>query len=324
MILTFTPNPATDITLSAKAELQRGKVQRLSAVTTVAGGKGINVSHAISLAGQDTLALFPAGHNDPFLALMEEARIPYKALTVGGQVRSNIAVTEPDGITTKLNGPGAKMDNVTQAELEYEFMTTVGQLNPEWVVLAGSLPPGVDTFWYVSLIHALRVANPETKIALDTSDEPMQALGKSFETTSPTIIKPNGIELGQLVGVDGSEIEARAKTGDYAPVVAAAELARKRGVADVLVTLGSAGAVLVTAAGAWIAEAPPAKVVSTVGAGDSALAGYLMAQMRGEEPAECLRHAVAYGTVAASLPGTTIPTPDLLDLLRTRVTPFTS
>ena len=76
-----------------------------------------------------------------------------------------------------------------------------------------------------------------------------------------------------------------------------------------LATLGGDGAVLVTADGAWHATPPPTTVVSTVGAGDSSLFGYLLGDLRGQGPAERLALAVAYGSAAAGLPGTTIPQP---------------
>jgi 1-phosphofructokinase len=82
-----------------------------------------------------------------------------------------------------------------------------------------------------------------------------------------------------------------------------------RGVETVLATLGPHGAVLVTAAGAWHATPPPTSVVSTVGAGDSSLFGYLLGDIRRRTPAQRLALAVAYGSAAAGLPGTTIPHP---------------
>jgi 1-phosphofructokinase len=75
----------------------------------------------------------------------------------------------------------------------------------------------------------------------------------------------------------------------------------------VLATLGSKGAVLATPAGSWFAAHAPITARSTVGAGDSSLAGYLLAHSRGGTAPDCLRQAVAYGTAAAALPGTTLP-----------------
>jgi 1-phosphofructokinase len=77
----------------------------------------------------------------------------------------------------------------------------------------------------------------------------------------------------------------------------------------VLVTLGAHGAVLVDATGAWHAAPPPTTVVSTVGAGDSSLFGYLLGDVSGRSPDQRLALAVAYGSAAAGLPGTTMPHP---------------
>ena len=104
-------------------------------------------------------------------------------------------------------------------------------------------------------------------------------------------------------------LEEGALRGDYGPVVDAARLLVGLGLGAVMVTLGPAGAVLVTADGAWHATAPEVPVVSTVGAGDSSVAGYILADVNGGDEAERLSTAMAYGSAAASLPGTTLPTP---------------
>ena len=87
-----------------------------------------------------------------------------------------------------------------------------------------------------------------------------------------------------------------------------------RGVGAVLATLGAAGAVLVDQTGSWMASPPPIAPLSTVGAGDSSLAGYLRAEVTGAPPAQRLQMAVAYGGAAAALPGTALPSPDQIDL----------
>ncbi|MCZ9308496.1 1-phosphofructokinase family hexose kinase [Corynebacterium uberis] len=320
MILTFTPNPSVDATLSLDQPLAPGQVHRLRSVTRVAGGKGINVSHATALAGHPTVAVFPAADHDPFLALAEEAMIPTHPVTMDGVIRMNTTVTEPDGTTTKLNGPGPHVSAELQATLERTLIDVATRTDAQWIVLAGSLPPGPDAQWYAHLVAQLRAQCPALRIAVDTSDAPMIELGRHFEHAAPHLIKPNGLELGQLVGADGQGLEDAAAAGDFQPVVAAARTAVERGVETVLVTLGGAGAVLVTAEGAWKATPPPIEVVSTVGAGDSSLTGYLLAQIAGAEPAERLRNAVAYGSAATALPGTTLPRPEQLDHARTTVT----
>ena len=108
----------------------------------------------------------------------------------------------------------------------------------------------------------------------------------------------------------GTTQKTRARSPIMEAVHEAAADLHRRGVGDVLVTLGGAGAVLATKEGVWYSPSPPAEVISTVGAGDSATAGYLIARAQGLGPAQRLAYAVAYGSAAVSLPGTTIPTPD--------------
>ena len=122
---------------------------------------------------------------------------------------------------------------------------------------------------------------------------------------APDLLKPNAEELASVTGTDAGQLET-----DPGVAAKAARTLVDRGVGAVLATLGSRGAVLVDADGAWYAPAPPTTVVSTVGAGDCTLFGYLLAEQRGLSAPERLALAVAYGSAAAGLPGTTIPGPD--------------
>jgi len=147
----------------------------------------------------------------------------------------------------------------------------------------------------------------------------MRAIAMQLATAAPDLIKPNGFELGQLTGQDGLPLERAAAAGDYSPVVEAARDVVGRGIKEVLVTLGGAGAVLVNAEGAWAATPPPVTVKSTVGAGDAALAGYLLGRTQGQGPAFSLALSVTYGTAAAAKPGTQFPRPEELDTAHTSI-----
>jgi len=145
------------------------------------------------------------------------------------------------------------------------------------------------------------------RVAVDTSDAPLRSLVDALPASAPDLMKPNGEELASFTGGDADKLES--------DPLAAAEAARQlidRGVGAVLATLGGNGAVLVTPEGAWHATPPPTTVVSTVGAGDSSLFGYLLGDIRGLPAPERLALAVAYGSAAAGLPGTTIPRPSQL------------
>jgi 1-phosphofructokinase len=300
VIVTLTPNPSIDRTVTLAGELHRGAVLRAESVTSQGGGKGVNISRAAVAADVRTIAVLPAEADDTFVLDLLRDGIDCRPERPAGPVRVNLTLTEPDGTTTKINTPGA---TVARADLDrLAAAVTDRARQATWVVLAGSLPPGAPEGWYAELVGAL--GQTSASIAVDTSGAPLVALAATLEQAAPTLMKPNGEELASLTGGDADAIEADPE--------AAAEAARvlvDRGVAAVLATLGGSGAVLVTAAGAWHATPPPTTVVSTVGAGDSSLFGYLLGDLRGAGPAERLQLAVAYGSAAAGLPGTTIPTP---------------
>ncbi|HLT84389.1 MAG TPA: hexose kinase [Phototrophicaceae bacterium] len=314
MILTLTANPSVDRTVTLTGPLQRGAVLRAASMTSQAGGKGVNISRAAVSAGLPTVAVLPAAPDDPFVAELRAAGIDCRALEPAGPVRVNLTISEPDGTTTKLNNPGAAVE---QRHLDLLADAVVGlAAEATWVVLAGSLPPGAPAGWYAELVGRLR-ATP-ARVAVDTSEAPLAALADALPGAAPDLMKPNGEELATIVGADPVALE-----GDPGAAARAARTLVDRGVGAVLVTLGGSGAVLVTADGAWHAAAPPTAVVSTVGAGDSSLFGYLLAAERGLRSAERLALAVAYGSAAAALPGTTIPRPDDVDASLVHAAPLT-
>ncbi|WKD57516.1 Tagatose-6-phosphate kinase [Corynebacterium capitovis DSM 44611] len=326
MIITLTPNPSIDATLELDS-LARGGVCRVSSAHREAGGKGINVAHAVAKAGEQSLALAPAGADDPFLTLARAAGIPVTTTPITGVVRTNTTLTEPDGTTTKINEPGPELSRAESRALVTSLESNVAETKADAVVLAGSLPSGVPEDWYAELVAAARDSRGEAIIAVDTSDAALIALGRTLDADPraplPTVLKPNAFELGQLTGRDGVALEESAERGDFGEIVVAARSLTALGVKEVLVTLGGAGACLVTGDGAWGATPPPIAVRSTVGAGDSSLAGYVMSRVRGSSHQDSLRTAVAYGSAAASLPGTGIPSPTDLDIPNTHVFPVT-
>ena len=310
MIVTVTPNPSIDRTVSLPGELVRGAVHRVTAVSSEPGGKGVNVARALTLAGLDTIAVLPAGEHDPFLAALRSQRVPFHAVGVSGSVRTNLAITENDGTTTKVNEPGFVLSGAEAAELA-EAVAERAQF-AQWVVLSGSLPPGLSESWYSDMVALL--APLRCKVAVDTSDAPLAALAARLQTAAPDLIKPNSEELAGLAGVTAESLETALAQGDPAPTVRAAQQLIERGVGTVLATLGAAGAVLVDRGGAWLATPPPVTPRSTVGAGDSSLAGYVRADVSGASAPERLQMAVAYGSAAAALPGSALPAPAQLNL----------
>jgi 1-phosphofructokinase len=330
VIVTLTANPSLDRTVALPSPLLRGEVQRATSVSQESGGKGVNVSRALVASGLETVAVLPGGDSDPVLAGLRDSGVPFAALAIHEPLRTNVALTEPDGVTTKINEPGPVLSEDQQEAL-------IGLLlersrGASWVVLAGSLPPGVPVDFYATVTRRLRSTNAGNgsqqstpRIAVDSSGAPLAAALSGDASGMPDLLKPNAEELAELAAAAGFAAASTADELEADPEAAAAAAAAvvRSGVGAVLATLGSKGAVLVTSDGAWLATHPPVKAVSTVGAGDSSLAGYLLASSQGAAPADCLRQAVAHGAAAASLPGSTVPavhqtTPDAVTITALR------
>ena len=310
MIVTVTPNPSIDRTVTLPSALVRGAVHRVGEVRVEPGGKGVNVARALTLAGLDVVAVLPVGESDPILAGLRAIGVEVHAVPIAAAVRTNLAITEPDGTTTKLNEPGAVIEARDVAALANAVIER-GR-SARWVVLSGSLPPGLNDSWYADMVAALQPYG--CRVAVDTSDRPLTALAAALDRAAPDLIKPNSEELAGLAGVSARDLESAVSRGDSGPVVTAARQLIDRGVGSVLATLGAAGAVLVDADGAWLATPPAITPRSTVGAGDSSLAGYLRADVEGGAAPARLQMAVAYGSGAAALPGTALPSPNEINL----------
>jgi 1-phosphofructokinase len=326
VIVTLTANPSLDRTVALPGPLLRGEVQRAISVRQESGGKGVNVSRALVASGLKTVAVLPGAEADPVLAGLRETDVPFAALPIDEPLRSNVALTEPGGVTTKINEPGPALSEEQQEALISLLLDHAR--GAAWVVLAGSLPPGVPADFYATVTRRLRSlfdGEAAPRVAVDSSGEPLAAAVSGDTSGKPDLLKPNAEELVELAAAAGFATNKSAEELEADPEAAAAAASAvvRSGVGAVLATLGSKGAVLVTADGAWLATHPPVTAVSTVGAGDSSLAGYLLASSQGAAPVDCLRQAVAHGAAAASLPGSTVPavnqtTPDAVTITALR------
>ncbi len=298
MIVTLTPNPSIDRTVSVPA-LEHGEVNRAQDSRIDPGGKGINVARALTANGTDALAVLPSGGPEGQLleTLLRRAGTAYTAVPIEGTTRMNVAVIEPDGTTTKLNEPGPTL---TATEYDALYAAVDAHLRQRtggpvtWVVGSGSLTPGMPADCYADLVRRGHAAG--IKVAIDSSGSPLVAAVPA----GPDLIKPNHEELEELVG---------RPLPTLADVRAAAAELVAGGIETVVVSLGRHGALAVDASAIAHASAHIDNPVSTVGAGDSLLAGYLHAVCRGAGLREALATGVAWGAAAVSLPGSRMPTP---------------
>lgn len=294
MILTLTPNPSLDLTYELEG-LAHGEVQRSCYMTVEAGGKGINVSRNLVANGAASRAVAPVGgpSGEQFLSLLKGVDVELIRVPVDGAVRMNVSLAEQDGVGTKINAPGSRL---SEEELDRMLDRTADAAREAtWVAACGSMPPGAPTDLYARVVSLARDIG--CRVAVDSSGPPLAAALEE----GPDLIKPNLEELSELVGRELT---------NFGEALEAAKEVRGRGVGAVLLSLGADGAILLDEEGALHADTPPFTPKSTVGAGDSLLAGFLFAAADREDT---LVEAVAWGAAAARLPGSRGPAPGDLD-----------
>lgn len=291
MIITLTLNPAVDQTVFVN-RLQVGEVNRFRSPQLDPAGKGINVSRMAHRLGWPTIAFgFLAGE----IGLIAQNALDGEGVQrhfvhVPGQTRLNVNIVDvAAGSATSLYGPGPAVDqeHIDSLNKLLQFWLQAGRV----LVLAGSLPPGVADDAYAEYINLAR--SQDVKTILDTDGK---ALRLGIEA-KPYLIKPNVEEAERLLN---------RPLPDLAAVVSGARELASRGIPVVVVSMGAEGAVCVQGDKAWHAIPPQVEPRSTVGSGDSMVAGIAMALARGEGIVEGMRLGSAAGAATAMTPGTTL------------------
>jgi 1-phosphofructokinase family hexose kinase len=288
MIYTVTLNPALDRTVAIK-QLLEDDTNRILSEHYYAGGKGIDVSRVIRELGGQSIALGLVGGYDGLHleGLLINAGVMTDFTKISGETRINIIIKEQ--ATGRQLAISATGPDVSATEIG-QFYQHVVQAQPmDYLVLSGSLPRGVTHNLYGQLILASRKKG--SFVVLDTDGTAL----KESVNYQPTCIKPNTHELSRLVG---RELMAEGE------IIRACEEVHQKGISYVLVSRGKEGLILSTGEQRIKAVAPHVKVDSTVGAGDSAVAGFVMAHSQGKDLVECVRLACAAGTATAQTPGT--------------------
>jgi 1-phosphofructokinase len=278
-VATVTLHPALDQTITL-ARLVPGGVHQAEQVRVDAGGKGVNVASYLADAGVATSAtgLLGSANAAPFEALFTAKGIEDRFVRVPGATRVNIKLVDRSrGDTTDVNLPAASAPYPALAALEDILDELAGR--SRWIVLAGSLPPGLPVETYASL--CARLHGLGCRVALDTSGGPLAAAVAS----APDLVKPNREELQQLAG---------RPLPDLPDLLQAAEDLRRRGPRLVVVSLGADGALFVGEEGAWLARPPAVEVATTVGAGDALVAGLVASLLEGRSLDAIARSATAF------------------------------
>ena len=282
-VVTVTLNPAIDLTV-ALDHLVVGRVHRASSAIANCGGKGVNVAGCLADWGVRVAATGVLGRSNDgaFADFFAGKAIADRFVRVAGETRTNIKIADrTSGETTDVNLPGLAVP----AEAFEAVRAALASLAApgRTVVLAGSLPESMPETAWASLVADLAACG--ARVVLDTSGTPLAA---ALESGAPlAAVKPNRAELEALVG------RPLPRTAD---VVAAARALIAHGVALVVVSLGSEGALFVDRETALAAALPAKTVLSTVGAGDAMVAGIAAALIEGASVERTARLAVAFAT----------------------------
>ena len=283
-ILTLTLNPALDLTVRL-ARLEPGAVNRSETLLTHAAGKGVNVAQVLADLGHHVTVGGFLGEDNPqaFEALIARRGFADAFIRVPGETRSNIKIAELDGRVTDVNAPGPQVSEQAQQALLNQL--TLIAPGHDAVVVAGSLPRGISAQWFQGLLEHLKSLG--LKVALDTSGEALRAGLQA----GPWLIKPNTEELAEALDCPTDSIAQQAQ---------AAERLHAQGVEHVVVSHGADGVNWFSPGTALHATPPKVSVASTVGAGDSLLAGMLHGLLGVDLPQTTLRRATAIAAMAVT------------------------
>jgi len=299
-IFTVTLSPAYDVHAQADS-LTVGKENLIYSPLRSIGGKGINISAALLAYGVESLAIILAGEDnkDELKEGLRANGIDSKIIKTRGRIRENLTIHTPTGETRISYKPepcdGAALERVIAA---------IDAKCGDVVTLTGRVPDGIDISRLTDFLSELTVRGVRTVI--DSRSLSLSDIIKA----RPWLIKPNQEEISVY-------LEREIRNFDDCRE-AACELSN-RGIENVMISMGEGGAMLACSGKVISANAPSVDVRSTVGAGDSAIAGFISAILDGENKSEALRRAVAFGTAACLTDATAPPSREAIDKLTKKI-----
>lgn len=258
------------------------------ATSESAGGRGLNASRVIHAFGGKTTAIVTAGGKPgrKFEQLVGNIGLPVEFVRIRNEIRTNLTISDKQGLTVKLNEIGPRMSSAELADVEKTVAKKLGKAS--WLMLCGSVPPGVDSGFYCKLIELASAKKVRT--LLDTDGD---ALVRGVEA-KPTIVMPNQQEAERLLN------RALITRTHFFEAV---ERIRAMGAESVVLSLGSRGAVAMFDGGLFEIVAPRVEAVCPIGSGDALSAAFAWASEKGKNFVEAVRWGVAAGTASARLPG---------------------
>ncbi len=299
-VVTITLNPALDLTGTVET-LKLGSVNLVQQSNLHAAGKGVNVAKVLSDLGADVTVTGFLGKENPelFHQLFDEISVKNEFVEVNGSTRINVKLVEANGDVSDINFPGVQINADDIARFE-ETLFTLAETH-DYFVLAGSLPIGVTPDLCASWISRLHQLGK--KVLFDSSKA---ALSAGIEA-NPWLIKPNDEELSDFIGQYLETPEQCQK---------AAQTLSDKGIENIVVSMGANGVMWLNQ-GEWLRAQPPKmNIVSTVGAGDTLVAGLCWGHMQAMPKSDLLRFATALSALAVSQVGVGLPSFEELENIK--------
>jgi 6-phosphofructokinase 2 len=289
MISTVTLNPSLDKTVTVE-ELVVDEANRWTSLRRDAGGKGINVSRVIHELGGETIAYgFIGGFDGETLKhLLRQQGVPFDLTSIKREIRSNFIITDLKTCRqTRIDAPGPHISRDELRKL-IDKITRI-KIKPDFLVFAGSVPPGVPADIYRQLIEKAKESGIKT--VLDSDNTWL----KEGIKAKPNVIKPNVHEAEELL-----ELKLR----DERAIIEAVKTLVSKGIDVATISRGKDGLIVATKEKVLKVTSPQVEVRSTVGAGDSAIAGLVLKLSQGHRIEEASQWAAAAGAAATLTPGT--------------------
>lgn len=291
-IITLTLAPAFDI--HCRCDTFSPESENLAHILSYdAGGKGVNISRALTAYGVKNTAILLSGTENgaSFLSALKAEGLNYISFSVEGRIRENITLHQEGHKETRISFPGFTVPRELLCKVE-QLIYEVSDEEETVLTLTGRLPEGIPMEDVKAMLARLGARG--IRIVIDSRSF---TLADIIEV-KPYLIKPNEEEIVAYMKRPVNTME---------DALACAEELHKKGIEAVMISMGGHGAVLVTKEGKFVAKAPDITPLSTIGAGDSSIAGYLSALSLGEREEQCLRYAVAFGSAACLTEGTKSP-----------------
>ncbi len=288
-IYTLTLNPAYDVHAST-ASFSAGSENLATVTSREAGGKGVNISRALCAGGIPNTAIIVLGRDngEEFKQGVKNAGVSALYLERPGRIRENLTLHCDGQPETRISFSGFSVE----ADMLQEVLELMSVDESTYVTFTGRVSAGIPKEAVISFLQTLKSRG--AKLILDSKS----LTPEDIFTIKPWLIKPNQEEIAEYTGCS---VQTLAEAAQSAKVFSDA------GVENVMVSMGEQGAVLLTENKIYTAVPPRVQAVSTIGAGDSTIAGFIAAASTGEAPAQCLKTAVAYGTAACLTEGTLPP-----------------